>query len=94
MDSSSTTFTIRMDPTAKERLEQLAKDTGRSRSYLAAEAINDYLDINAWQVAGVKQAIASLDDGEALSQDSVRDWVQSWDDAGELTLPEERPMTA
>jgi predicted DNA-binding protein len=42
----STTFTGRVDAAAKKRLERLAKDTGRSRSFLAAEAINDYLDVN------------------------------------------------
>ena len=54
----STTFTVRVDSAAKKRLERLAKSTGRSRSFLAAEAINEYLDVNEWQVAGVKRAIA------------------------------------
>ena len=75
---SSTAFTVRVDTTAKKRLERLAKSTGRSRSYLAAEAINEYLDINEWQVAGVKQAIASLDDGRGVPHDQVKDWVASW----------------
>jgi RHH-type transcriptional regulator, rel operon repressor / antitoxin RelB len=42
----STTFTVRVDTAAKKRLEKLAKSTGRSRSFLAAEAINEYLDVN------------------------------------------------
>jgi predicted transcriptional regulator len=33
--------TVRVDAAAKKRLERLAKDTGRSRSFLAAESIND-----------------------------------------------------
>jgi RHH-type transcriptional regulator, rel operon repressor / antitoxin RelB len=57
----STTFTVRVEPDVKERLEKLAKSTGRTRSFLAAEALNAYLDANEWQVAGVKRAIASLD---------------------------------
>jgi len=35
------------------RCEKLAKSTGRSRSFLAAEAISAYLDTNEWQVAGI-----------------------------------------
>jgi RHH-type transcriptional regulator, rel operon repressor / antitoxin RelB len=62
----STTFIVRVDAAAKKRLERLAKDTGRSRSFLAAEAINDYLGVNEWQVAGIKRAIASLDRGEGV----------------------------
>ena len=49
---SSTTVSVRIDPAIKKRLEKLAKSTGRSRSFLAAEAINEYLDLNEWQVTG------------------------------------------
>src|SRR5258708_31726124 len=71
----STTFTVRVDATAKKRLERLAKNTGRSRSFLAGEAIKEYLDVNEWQVAGIKQAIASLDPGERVPHQQVKDWV-------------------
>src|SRR3974390_1200321 len=79
----STTFTVRVDTGVKKRLERLAKSTGRTRSFLAAEAINEYLEINEWQVAGIKRAIASLDRGEGIPHDSVKDWVASWGSANE-----------
>ena len=75
------TFSVRLDQKAKARLQKLAKTTGRSRSFLAAEAIVTYLDINEWQVAGIKRAMASLDRGEGVPHASVKDWVASW--AGE-----------
>ena len=84
----STTFTVRVDTGVKKRLERLAKNTGRSRSFLAAEAINEYLEINEWQVAGIKRAIASLDRGEGIPHESVKDWVASWDSANEEPVPE------
>jgi len=83
----STTFTVRVDATAKKRLEKLAKSTGRSRSFLAAEAINEYLDINEWQVAGIKRAIASLDRGDGVSHQRVKDWVASWGVSKERPVP-------
>jgi predicted transcriptional regulator len=82
----STTFTVRIDAAAKKRLERLAKNTGRSRSFLAAEAINEYLDVNEWQVAGIKQAIASLDRGEGVPRERVKDWVASWGNDGEQPI--------
>ena len=48
------TFSVRLDRTAKTRLQRLAKSTGRSRAYLAAEAIHEYLDVNEWQLAGIE----------------------------------------
>jgi RHH-type transcriptional regulator, rel operon repressor / antitoxin RelB len=81
----STTFTARVDTTTKKRLERLA--SGRSRSFLATEAINEYLETNEWQVNGIKQAMASLDRGEGVSHASVKDWVTSWGNATEKPAP-------
>jgi predicted transcriptional regulator len=78
---------VRVDSAAKKRLERLAKSTGRSRSFLAAEAINEYLDVNEWQVAGVKRAIASLDGGDGVPHEQVKDWVVSWDSSAERPIP-------
>jgi RHH-type rel operon transcriptional repressor/antitoxin RelB len=83
----STTFTVRVDTGVKKRLERLAKSTGRTRSFLAAEAINEYLEVNEWQVAGIKRAIASLDRGEGIRHHLVKDWVASWGSAGEKPAP-------
>ena len=83
----STTFTVRVEPTVKKRLEKLAKSTGRSRSFLAAEALNEYLDVNEWQVAGVKQAMASLDSGQGVPHKEVKEWVTSWGRKRERAAP-------
>jgi RHH-type transcriptional regulator, rel operon repressor / antitoxin RelB len=83
----SATFTVRVEPQVKKRLEKLARSTGRSRSFLAAEALSAYLDVNEWQVAGIKQAIESLDLGEGASHNQVKDWVESWDRKRERPVP-------
>ena len=61
---SSTTVSIRIDLAIKKRLEKLARSTGRSRSFLTAEAISEYVDLNEWQVAGIQKALVSLNRGE------------------------------
>jgi RHH-type rel operon transcriptional repressor/antitoxin RelB len=83
----STTFTVRVEPDVKKRLERLAKSTGRSRSFLAAEALSEYLDVNEWQVAGVRRAMASLDRGDGVPHQEVKDWVNSWGRKRERTAP-------
>jgi RHH-type rel operon transcriptional repressor/antitoxin RelB len=84
---SSTTFTVRVKTDVKKRLEKLAKSTGRSRSYLAAEALNEYLDVNERQVAGVRKAMGSLDRGEGIQNEQVKAWVNSWDGKRERPTP-------
>lgn len=83
----STTFTVRVESAVKKRLEKLAKSTGRTRSFLAGEALNEYLDVNEWQVAGVKRAMASLDRGDGVPHQEVKNWVNSWGRKHERPAP-------
>jgi RHH-type transcriptional regulator, rel operon repressor / antitoxin RelB len=84
---TTTTFSIRVGRSTKSRLEKLAKSTGRSRAFLAAEAISAYLDINEWQVAGLTKALASLDRGKGIAHERVSDWVASWETPKERRSP-------
>ncbi len=83
----STTLTIRVDKAVKERLENLAKMTKRSKSSLAAEGISAYVELKEKQVEGIKKAMASLDVGHGLQHGDVADWVASWDTDFELPMP-------
>ncbi len=64
---TSTTLTIRVDESDKARLDALARSTGRRRSFLAAEAIAEYLSVNEWQIEAIRTAIAETERGETIS---------------------------
>jgi RHH-type transcriptional regulator, rel operon repressor / antitoxin RelB len=83
------TVSVRLARSTKARLQQLAKSTGRSRAFLAAEAIEEYLNINEWQVAGILGAIASLDRGKGIPHQRVKEWVASWETRNERHSPKE-----
>jgi RHH-type transcriptional regulator, rel operon repressor / antitoxin RelB len=83
----TTTLTMRVKSALKKRLEKLARSTGRSRSFLAQEALRTYLDVNEWQVAGIKAALASLDRGEGIAHASVAQWIGSWETGNERPSP-------
>ncbi len=85
MIMTSTTLSVRVASAQKKRLEALAKSTGRSRSFLAADAIAAYLDVNEWQVAGIKAAMKSLDANDGVAHGDVKAWVKSW--KGSAPLP-------
>jgi predicted transcriptional regulator len=46
----------------------LARSTKRSKSFLAAEAIAAYVELNEWQIGEIAAGLAELDLGEALSE--------------------------
>ena len=87
---SSTTLTIRVPESEKDRLDSLAKSTGRSRSFLAAEAISAYLENNEWQIEGIKKAIAQADRGETIPHENVKKWIMSLGTKNELPKPKPR----
>ena len=90
-DMASATFTIRVDSAMKRRLEKLARSTGRSRSWLAAEALSEYLDVNEWQIAGIRQAANSLERGEGVPHNGVKEWIDFWGSENERAPPVRLP---
>ncbi|MHB8384405.1 MAG: CopG family ribbon-helix-helix protein [Candidatus Binataceae bacterium] len=56
----------------KMRLEKMARDTSRSTSYLATQAIRCYLNQNEWQIAEIKKRIEEADRGEFASVADVK----------------------
>ena len=53
----SVTINVRLEESVKDRLEQLADATHRSRSLPAAEAIRDYVEVNEWQIGGCQGGV-------------------------------------
>jgi len=67
----TTTITVRMPESMKDQLEELARATGRQRTYLALEAIRTYLEVEAWQIARIQEAIGRADSGEFATDEQV-----------------------
>lgn len=74
----STTMTVRLEDEIKSRLDQLAESTKRSRSFLAAEAIREYIAINEWQIGEIVAGIEEADRGEFASEAEVKAFFDGW----------------
>ena len=74
----SEVMTIRVDRKIKARLEKLAKVTARSKSWLAAEAIRAYIEVNEWQIAEIKAALKEADAGDFASEKEVQAVMKKW----------------
>lgn len=68
---SSAVVTARIDARLNAKLDALARGVRRSKSYLAAEAIAAYVELNEWQIGEIEAGIAELDAGEALSAEQA-----------------------
>ena len=73
MASASALISVRVSPEIADRLEQLAKSVDRSKSYLAAEAIEEYLDIHEWQVKAIHEGLIEIEQGAVIDFKDVKE---------------------
>lgn len=76
--SQSTTMTIRLKPDLKNRLDKLSAATHRSKSFLAAEAVREFIEVNEWQIEEIGKAVKEADAGDFASEQEVRVIVNKW----------------
>ncbi len=74
----STTMTIRLDDEVRDRLDQLAEATQRSKSFLAAEAIRAFVETNEWQIGEIRAALQEADAGDFASDKDVATLSRKW----------------
>lgn len=55
-------FTVRSDSKKVKQLDKLASQMDRSRNYLVNQAIDQFLEIHAWQIDRTKEGIKAADE--------------------------------
>jgi len=63
---NSTTLTVRVSPQIEKRLGRLASQTKRTKSYLAGEAISDFVERELTIVEGIKRGIDDMHAGRVV----------------------------
>lgn len=74
---TSATMTIRVSVDVKQDLEILSRETRRSRSFLAAEAIADYVKREKDIVGGILKGMEDVRAGRTTSHEDVVAQVQA-----------------
>ena len=60
-------FSVRTDSKKVKQLDRIAKQQDRSRNYLVNQAIDQLLELHAWQSERVKEGIKAADKGRFAS---------------------------
>jgi predicted transcriptional regulator len=76
--TESKVLTLRLEPKLTKQLDKLAEATQRSRSFLIAEAVREYLALNEWQVQETRKALVEADHGEFASEKEVQQALKKW----------------
>ena len=68
---ASTTMTIRISADLKDRLDRLAVDTRRSKSFLAGEAVEAYVERELAIIDGIHRGLGDVEAGRVVAHDAA-----------------------
>ncbi len=69
--SSGKMLNVRLPEDLNQTLESLVGATGRTKSFLATEALRRYLEVEAWQLKDIQEGIQEADSGEFAPTEEV-----------------------
>ena len=76
--TESRVLTLRLDPKLRKQLDRLAEATKRSRSFLATEALREYVALNEWQIEEIKKGLREAELGDFASDKEVQRSLKKW----------------
>jgi len=74
--TQAVSFRIRSEKVAE--LERLAKATDRPRSWHMEQALDSYLEVQAWQIAQIEKSMAEMDSGKGIPHEKIKKELSNW----------------
>lgn len=71
-------MSIRLPDALISQVEILAEATNRSKSFIAQEAIMEFVEREAWQVAQIQEGLAQADAGDFATEEAVQAVFAKW----------------
>lgn len=76
--TQTTLISVRVPKDVAKRLAKLAEATDRSKSYVAGQAIEEFLTLQEWQVKAIQQGIAEADAGKLTPHADAVKRLRTW----------------
>jgi RHH-type rel operon transcriptional repressor/antitoxin RelB len=72
MPMAAKTINVRLPEALYNQIEELAKATARTKSFLTIDALTDYVQRESWQIRDIHEGIQEADAGEFASDSQVK----------------------
>ena len=66
------TINVRLPESLYNQIEALAKATARTKSFLAIDALTNYVQSESWQIRDIYEGVKEADAGEFASDKQVK----------------------
>jgi predicted transcriptional regulator len=70
-ESPTRTINVRVPVNVYQQLENLAKATARTKSFVTLEALSSYLESQSWQISDIEAGIGEADNGDFATDAQV-----------------------
>lgn len=60
------------------QLTQLAENTGQTKEFIAIQALREFLEKDAWQIAEIEKTLKNMDAGAIASKEKVEAFYKKW----------------
>lgn len=71
-------MSVRLSDGIEQKRVQLDQLTDRTTSWLPKQAIQDYLDLEAWQITEIHAALCEADAGDFVSENEMNAKFKRW----------------
>ena len=75
-------ISVRVPADVARRLTTLAETTDRSTSYVATQAIEEFLTLQEWQVKAIRQGLAEAEVGKLVNHKEAVKRLKKWKSCG------------
>ena len=69
---SAKTINVRLPEALYNQIEELAKATARTKSFLTIDALTSYVERESWQIHDIHEGIKEADAGEFATDEQVK----------------------
>jgi predicted transcriptional regulator len=66
------TINVRLPEALYNQIEDLAKATARTKSFLAIDALTNYVQSESWQIRDIHEGLKEADAGECATNQQVK----------------------
>lgn len=87
MANAAETFSVRLPEEVRKQVDDLARLTKRSRSFIIKEAVETYVRDRAAYLRELDDAVKSAESGVGHSGDQIFSWMRSWGTDKETPAP-------
>ena len=88
----SATFSVRLPAELRRAVDDFAKASRRSRSFVVKEAVTAYMDEQRAYLAAIDAAEREVEAGDTIPGDEIVAWLRSWGKPDELPPPSLRKL--